>query len=64
MDRRCFNCAEIDKHRCKGEGECGLRLPIAYQMAEPHKIGNFAAVMQALNLRVEIIGDGFSIVAA
>ena len=61
---RCDNCAEIAKKRCRGEGECGLKVMIAEQIAEPGKIEKFALVMEAFHLRVETIGNDFRIVAA
>ena len=60
----CRNCAEIEKHRCSGNGDCHLRVRIAEQIAEPGKIEKWAEVMRFFNLRVEIIGDDFLITAA
>ncbi len=63
MNRKCVNCNEYTKTCHKGETPvCELRLPIIWQLLDPHKIDGLQRCLKNLGMQIVPIGnDDFKI---
>ncbi len=62
MLRECKNCNEISKG-CKGQGDCHLKVCIAEQLLESHKVPGMVKVLSALKMHfIEAGSRGFNVV--
>lgn len=62
--RECHNCAELDKRRCTGNGECHLKVILGSTLIEPGKIEKLSAVLARLGLVLRGTGGTFVVVGA
>ena len=59
----CNNCVRQHNTCFGARRDCRLSVVMADQLSEPDKVGNLVRVLNALNMKVVVIGDGFRIVA-